>query len=144
MPKTKVCAKCRKRKKSSLFGSSRWGLQSYCKACQRNYMKTYYRKNTSKHCKTVSRSTFNKRRKHREITDQIKSVPCKDCNQSFPPYVMDFDHINPKEKEFTICEQLGRYATKRILREIEKCEVVCANCHRIRTHNRRVHGPTAI
>lgn len=66
-----------------------------------------------------------------------KSRPCADCAVQYPYYVMDFDHREGVTKEFSLHE--AQRVTKRaILREIEKCDVVCANCHRERTHRRSV------
>lgn len=63
--------------------------------------------------------------------DKIKSVPCLDCKQCFPPYVMDFDHVRGK-KLFQIAGHL-HYQWKRVKAGIKKCDVVCSNCHRFRT-----------
>jgi hypothetical protein len=73
----------------------------------------------------------------REFLSQAKSVPCTDCRQEYPPYVMDFDHREPGEKEFQPHKlpQLG--SMKKLLAEIAKCDVVCANCHRERTFGSR-------
>lgn len=70
----------------------------------------------------------------REWVDKIKSVPCHDCGNIFPPYVMDFDHRDPKMKKFTIGGNLASYSRRALEEEISKCDIVCANCHRIRTH----------
>lgn len=80
----------------------------------------------------------NKRRveEFREIAKAAKNVPCADCQQSYPTWVMQFDHL--RDKEYTIAA-LARFPSKeRLLAEIAKCEVVCANCHAERTHQRRV------
>ena len=71
------------------------------------------------------------------LVAQLKSVPCKDCSQEYPSYVMDFDHIDAAQKRHNI-SHLARSGAprKKILEEIAKCEIVCANCHRIRTHHR--------
>jgi hypothetical protein len=62
-----------------------------------------------------------------------KNVPCLDCGERFPYYVMDFDH--QRDKSFTIAKAVATNGRlEHILAEIEKCEVVCSNCHRIRTH----------
>jgi hypothetical protein len=56
-----------------------------------------------------------------------------DCKKKYPPYVMDFDHRDRSEKAFEVGR--GLYVSiKRLLIEIAKCDVVCANCHRERTH----------
>lgn len=62
-----------------------------------------------------------------------KSVPCADCNQRFNHVAMDFDHR--ENKKFTISNNMTLNIEK-ILKEINKCDVVCSNCHRVRTHNR--------
>lgn len=58
---------------------------------------------------------------------------CADCGNTFPPYVYDFHHINPDEKDFGIARIIGRTWGK-IIPELDKCVLLCANCHRIR-HN---------
>jgi hypothetical protein len=72
--------------------------------------------------------------KTRQIMDLAKDRPCADCKQSYPPVVMDFDHVRG-EKLFNVSAHGGR-SRKSVILEIEKCEVVCANCHRLRTESR--------
>ncbi len=66
----------------------------------------------------------------RDIIEEAKAVPCMDCGLSFPHYVIDFDHRDPSEKKLNVGRTRGLVSTKE---EIAKCDVVCANCHRIRT-----------
>ena len=69
------------------------------------------------------------------ILDKLKSVPCKDCGGKFPAICMDFDHRNPKKKILAVSAMRGRcWSLKKIVKEISKCDVVCSNCHRIRTY----------
>jgi hypothetical protein len=75
------------------------------------------------------------RRQEREKISEIKRVPCMDCGLNWPPYVMHFDHLY--DKEFDIADKVGRWSWTRILQEISKCDIVCGNCHAIRTYNRR-------
>jgi hypothetical protein len=49
---------------------------------------------------------------------------------------MDFDHREPEEKVFNIGMNKSRFTLKRLLEEIQKCDIVCANCHRNRTHKK--------
>lgn len=71
------------------------------------------------------------------IIDAMKSIPCEDCLKSYPPCVMDFDHLH--SKKINIAEAAIRWnSVPRLLAEIDKCEVVCSNCHRVRTHLRRI------
>lgn len=77
------------------------------------------------------------KRKIYSIISFIKNRPCQDCGRTYPPYVMDFDHRDIEIKNFTISPCVGSLAIKKLRNEIEKCDVVCSNCHRIRTWNRK-------
>jgi hypothetical protein len=69
------------------------------------------------------------------LVRERKSVPCMDCGVSYPYYVMDFDHRDPATKEFNISRAVGHgYSLARFVAELDKCDVVCANCHRERTY----------
>lgn len=59
-----------------------------------------------------------------------------DCRVQYQPYVMDFDHRDRKVKVASINQMINlhSYSKNKILEEIEKCDLVCANCHRIRTY----------
>lgn len=70
-----------------------------------------------------------------EWLHSLKNNPCMDCGGTFPPCAMDFDHREAESKEQGICQMVrGGWSRERILAEIAKCDLVCANCHRIRTH----------
>lgn len=63
-----------------------------------------------------------------------KKRPCLDCGKRFPTCCMDFDHRDPKEKCFSIGVGYRSVSLDALIAEIAKCDLVCANCHRIRTH----------
>lgn len=74
----------------------------------------------------------------KQYVQQLKeSKPCNDCGVYYPYYVMDFDHIDGsiKENDINFLSNTGRIGALKT--EITKCEVVCANCHRIRTYTRQ-------
>lgn len=91
-------------------------------------MKAYYHANSG----NQRQSTKALRLSKRDFIKQVKLKPCTDCKNNFPYYVMDFDHVRG-EKSFNISIAAGKYSLARIKEEIEKCDVVCANCHRERT-----------
>ena len=74
--------------------------------------------------------------------DEMKRAPCKDCSNTYPPECMDFDHIPERgPKLFAVSRAVPSYKqADKIRDEIKKCDLVCANCHRIRTRLRRL-GP---
>jgi hypothetical protein len=77
--------------------------------------------------------------KRRAFIDELKSAPCTDCGVTFPPECMDFDHIPEKgEKVAPVGHLFSSASQERLEAEIAKCELVCSNCHRIRTKNRRL------
>ncbi len=71
----------------------------------------------------------------RLYSQEAKKVPCVDCGISYPYYVMDFDHREEKTTEINKLVK-GGPSLKTLQKEIDKCDVVCSNCHRIRTFNR--------
>jgi hypothetical protein len=73
---------------------------------------------------------------NRAIIRQAKAVPCTDCGVQYPPHVMQFDHLDPTQKHFNVGERGPTLGEARLLAEIAKCEVVCANCHAERTYQR--------
>ena len=60
---------------------------------------------------------------------------CADCGYNADPAALEFDHL--RDKGFAVSQRLHSRPLEQILEEVEKCEVVCANCHRIRTEDRR-------
>jgi hypothetical protein len=74
----------------------------------------------------------------RYIQDLKSNTPCMDCKESFPYYVMDFDHVRGR-KQANVSELIVTLSKKRIDLEIAKCEIVCSNCHRVRTHQRKIN-----
>lgn len=68
------------------------------------------------------------------IVHEAKDKPCMDCGVRYPPYVMDFDHRDPGTKKFNIALVNKISSVKALIEEIAKCDVVCSNCHRERTH----------
>lgn len=93
------------------------------------------------------------RRKFRRLwTEQIavlrdlRSAPCADCGDSFPWYVMEFDHRQPADKVRNLPLMAGRVTTARLMAEVEKCDIVCCNCHRVRTYRRRqgIRGSSSV
>jgi len=75
--------------------------------------------------------------KTKEIHEYQVKKGCADCGYNAHPAALEFDHLVGFEKKFNIGEQVGNYSREKLWEEIAKCEVVCANCHAIRTANRR-------
>ena len=102
----------------------------------RKAQRRYYAKNR---VAIIARGKFQSAKYYaalRKLVDEASDVPCMDCGNRYPAYVMDFDHRDPATKRFKISNGVGqRYGVQTMLDEMAKCDVVCANCHRVRTHN---------
>lgn len=101
-------------------------------------IKEHYRKSRCKKCSYL-RSVRNKKsevaNKNRLYIKELKEkTPCTDCGKNYPHYVMQFDHL--RDKKFHIGSNTHRNISDFLL-EIDKCEIVCANCHAERTHKRK-------
>jgi hypothetical protein len=76
------------------------------------------------------------RKRRDDLAISLKSgKPCVDCSGIFHFAAMDFDHIDPNTKTLH-GHSLLSFSKAKVAEEIKKCELVCANCHRIRTYNR--------
>ncbi len=138
--KSKVCAECDKRKLIKYFAANkgrRSGVQPYCRKCQKARMKSHYERNKD----AYKARAYAAKKAVRDLIRSEKNRPCMDCGNVFHFSAMDFDHRAPKEKRFSI-GAWGRpqSAIHKVRAEIAKCDVVCANCHRIRTYKSR-NGP---
>jgi hypothetical protein len=99
---------------------------------QKEYLKRHYRKNPQ-YYKDKAKKRVDELR---EWTRKQKNAPCTDCGESYPPYVMDFDHRDPSQKSFNLGTGALVYSRAKVEAEIAKCDLVCSNCHRERTYQR--------
>jgi hypothetical protein len=110
----------RRRKDGSTYSC----LSTYCKECHIQRAAARSRAHYSERGSKI--------RKNRALMRRMKDVPCADCGNRFHPVCMDFDHRDPALKTRGLAA-MAHQSTDTILVEIAKCDVVCANCHRIRT-----------
>ena len=70
-----------------------------------------------------------------QLFNFLSKEECIDCGEK-DPIVLDFDHIDRNNKFKTVSQMLcGHYSFETILKEINKCEIRCANCHRRKTYS---------
>lgn len=100
---------------------------------QREYNRAYYARTQTKR---LERIKFYRTKRFAEIRRMKEASPCADCGESYPYYVMDYDHRADEDKKFGIGVAMRTTGWQQILLEIQKCDLVCSNCHRIRTYNR--------
>ena len=74
-------------------------------------------------------------RKNRERLNQIKlEAGCARCGYNEHPAALDFNHLDPSQKTANIAEKCTNWSWKKLQEEVDKCEVLCANCHRVHSY----------
>ncbi len=75
----------------------------------------------------------------KQWVDELKSsTPCLVCKVCFPPEAMDFDHVRGRKRKNVSSMVRYNWSRELIEAEIAKCDLVCANCHRTLTKERRI------
>lgn len=130
----KLCTKCKIEKTLREFSRKREGWNAHCKDCHRLYVQGHYKKNGELYKQRARRD----RAAFQQWYKKLKEQPCMDCGKSYPGFCMEFDHRPGTEKLFSISAAFAskRVGREKILAEIAKCDLVCAICHRYRTHAR--------
>lgn len=129
----KVCRKCKKEKLLTDFHQkteSKDGRGTMCKNCYIPYRRNIYLKNYK-----YERKRNNDRKKYLlDLVIKIKiEEGCVDCGIK-DSRILDFDHVDKNNKIASVCKLVNSGTSEqKILDEIKKCEVRCANCHRIKT-----------
>jgi len=130
---TKLCPKCQRtleavefytKKRHSKKRGTYTALSAWCQECTI--------RESNKRSKLSLTSVNGLKRKNRELIRSMKAGPCVDCGGRFHPVSMDFDHRQGEEKVRGVSAMVGQ-SPETILLEIAKCDLVCANCHRVRT-----------
>lgn len=132
----KICSACKKEKSLDEFNKwskSKDGKQPRCRTCQRAYYREAYHNPDGKRKKQIRAVDKKLLLRNKNFVVQHKEgKPCTDCGNMFPHYVMDFDHVRGKKRGHISTWGI-KQSLKTLKKEIDKCELVCANCHRERT-----------
>jgi 5-methylcytosine-specific restriction endonuclease McrA len=133
----KKCSSCKKIKSLGDFNknkSKKDGLNTICRLCSKKRSKKYYEDNREKHLVEVRKHRKRQRFKLRKYVWSYKQAhPCISCGEQ-DPRVLEFSHINKKSKYMNVAHMVGQAVSiTRLNKEIDKCEILCANCHRRKT-----------
>jgi len=133
-PDGKRCSRCGIDRPLREFHRAENGRQPWCKSCKREYAAAHYQANKAR------RQADNKRR-HNEFLRWYIGLkagrPCSDCGYVFHPAAMQWDHLPGSSKVADVAVLARRGNRQRVLDEVAKCELVCANCHAVRSCARR-------
>jgi hypothetical protein len=132
-PRHKRCSVCRELKPLTEFHrkvGAKDGLQARCKPCNIESAKRFHAANGEECRARISKRARRLHQRNQElIAEYLMAHPCVDCGMT-DIVTLDFDHLRDKVANVSA---LTHKSWPVILAEIEKCEVVCANCHRRRT-----------
>jgi len=118
----RICKKCKIEKKLSEFAKHKdckEGREYRCKKCK------------NKHS-IKNRDNYPWRNNRIAVLKLLKSKGCQnpDCNEDHPT-CLDFHHLDPKTKSFSLADITGgAHSNAQYIKELEKCAIICANCHR--------------
>lgn len=112
----KVCPRCKTAKPDSEYyvrkdRSGRASLSGFCKKC-------------------VCEERVERGRKFKQKCVDYKGGKCERCGYDKSNHALDFHHMDPKEKDFGIGKQRRTKFDDKIKAELDKCMILCANCHR--------------
>ena len=137
----RTCTKCGETKPETDYyfkDKSSGRLHSQCKLCYKLHRATYYSQHYSKYSESYRKRAKAYRNKVRmeyrtNMEAFMKDKSCSVCSES-DSVVLELDHVDPSQKLFSISQavRLGKKWSDVII-EIEKCQVLCANCHRRKT-----------
>lgn len=125
----KICGKCKIEKSINEFSfkNKRKNIRhNACKDCWKEIRKISYEKDKSV---TRKRNRRNKNKNQKWYNEYKSNLRCNRCPETHIS-CLEFHHNDPTEKEFNVSTLIGTYSIEKIREEIEKCEVLCANCHR--------------
>ena len=133
----KCCPRCGVTKPLSEFSKNpgrKDGVHSFCKACRREYDHERYERIAGRD--VPRRPQRSERGRSAWLRSLKEGKPCMDCGRVFPHQVMQWDHRPGSEKRGEISIDFWGRTRAEVLAEIAKCDLVCANCHAIRTFAR--------
>jgi hypothetical protein len=125
--------RCGKRKALEDFHRWRDGHQPWCKCCRQAYDANYFQANRPRIMARKRERWSDLLRWYKELKE---GAPCADCGGFFHHAAMTWDHL-PGHEKVTEVSNLRRLSRRAVLAEIAKCELVCANCHAVRSYDRR-------
>jgi hypothetical protein len=133
----KTCHLCKEQKDLSNFNKNNGrkdGYASTCRLCMKTYRKTYYEANKTE---VIKKNTSRNKATKAKFMEYKSTLSCEECGFSHPA-ALDFHHREGVEKIDHVGRMVGSTRSKTVIEtEINKCIILCANCHRIHHFNER-------
>ena len=134
---SKQCSKCKQTKPLTYFGYRTDGwYNSWCRPCVNANMRKRNRDGNFLERSKDQKLVMERKRRERAglaVAKHLCTHPCVDCGET-ELAVLDFDHRDPATKSYSVTRMVSlQFGLESIFKEIGKCDVRCANCHRRRT-----------
>jgi hypothetical protein len=129
----KKCTRCGKTKLYAEFqkrAATKTGCASMCRSCKQAYDRAHYAAHPNRRNYINLNRRAARKKAHEFICEYLRTHPCVDCGEK-DPVVLEFDHVRGQKRN-TVA-QLKNSSASAVEREIKKCVVRCANCHRRKT-----------
>ena len=110
--------------------------KTVCRECVRNRQRARYKAKGRNPQAPRPEYWRGRVRAHKQVLAELKMCACADCIKNFPSVCMEFDHVRPGKR--MNLAGMGNFKRKHVASEVALCEVVCCNCHRVRTFARLV------
>ena len=117
-------------------GKKDYGETRFCPRCEKNCSTSDFynrrgKENSSVYCKKCTNlQTVERQRNFKKQMVDYKGGKCVKCGYDKCISALEFHHLNPNEKEFTLSHLKNYRFDEIIMNELDKCDLVCANCHR--------------
>jgi hypothetical protein len=131
----KICFTCKIEKSRKDFrnrAKSSDGLDSYCKECRSQRDKLFYQNNPDRKNQIIEKEKLRKKSNAQWVRNYLKEHPCVACSLSDPD-LLEFDHIKGVKVGGVSSLVRNGKSLQNIIKEIEKCQVLCLHCHRKKT-----------
>jgi hypothetical protein len=135
MDAIKICNCCKDEKPLDCFGNNRAntdGKQKYCRECGKVRDKKHYDSNPLRRAKIKAAREEAQLRNRTVLLEFLKKHPCVDCGETDPLF-LDFDHVRGKKRLAVTTAAKHGWCLEALQEEIDKCQVRCVRCHRIKT-----------
>jgi predicted HNH restriction endonuclease len=132
---SKRCSKCSEVKPIDKFNPKKTGgFQSWCRSCKNESSRNWYHRSADNKQKR-SEQVYARITENKDKAIEYLGGKCKDCGGVFHRSVYDFHHLDESQKELALSK--GRFMSwDKYKAELDKCVLLCSNCHRIRHHLR--------
>ena len=129
----KTCTKCKEVQHIDMFHRDGTRRKSRCKGCRKEEAVMYWRTHPHVRERHLQKQKARRNANGKFVHEYKLKHPCMECGEA-DPIVLEFDHRDPKIKCFAISQGCADQRSIEPLKaEMDKCDVLCANCHRRKT-----------